>query len=119
MSTDFEMFVRVLIDEGASPNREPLDPCRQWHRTNNLSSGPLSRSDNPFCRLIKYSVIICFQSNSNLLCHICLVKVAALPKGLSCRLDYGMNSYLDNNFRDDAGANGQAALANGEGAARF
>src|SRR5271157_32395 len=89
---DFIMLVRILIDKSRATYCKAFYLSWQGYRTNDMSAGSFSSFDNPFCGLVKDTMIISLKADSNLL--------------------FSHNLFQD--FGDDAGADGQATFTDGE-----
>src|SRR5258708_28803016 len=98
---DLELLARLLVDVRRAIDRELLDPGRQLNRPANLRARPLGRADDLAGRRIEHAMIESLQPDSN----ICVVHDLCSLVALALLLD---------DFGDDAGADGSAALADGE-----
>lgn len=72
MGADFEMLVRILVNERRTPNGEPFHFGGQRNGSNYSGAAALSRLDNPFGRLVENSMIVSLQPNAYLLLSHCL-----------------------------------------------
>src|SRR5664280_2609028 len=97
---DLELFPAVLVDEGRPQDGEFLDARRQRNGTDYIRAGPLSRLHDLRRRLIKQSMVVCLEADSDPLpCH------------------HRLRLLSD---RDDGpGADSAATLADGEALADF
>src|SRR5664280_453715 len=100
MRADLELFPAVLVDEGRPQDGEFLDARRQRNGTDDIRAGPLSRLHDLRRRLIKQSMVVCLEADSDPLpCH----------RRLRLLGDRG----------DGPGADSAATLADGEALADF
>jgi hypothetical protein len=67
MRADFEMFVRVFVDECRPPDSKPFDPSWQGNRTYYPGPGALCRLNDSLGRLVQDSVIVGFEADAYLL----------------------------------------------------
>src|SRR6185369_11971068 len=91
VGAELELLARFLVDVRRTIDREPLDVRRQRNRTRDPPAGAAHGVDDLAHRLIEQAVIVAAQAYANFFVHVLL-----------------------ENLRNDAGADGAAALANRE-----
>jgi len=94
MRANFVVFMRVFINERRAPYCKPFSACWQGYWTNNMGATSLGRLNDTFGGLIKYSVIIRFQADTDFL------------------LRHAYTLFHD--FGDDTGTDGQATFTDGK-----
>jgi len=94
MCANLIMFVRVFIYERRAPYCKPFGSGWQGYRTHNMCTTSFGSFNNTLGRLIKYTMIICFEADTDLL------------------LRHGCT--LLNNFGNDTGTDGEATFPDGE-----
>ena len=91
------MFLRIFVNKRAAADGKSFQACRQGHRAHYFSTGAFGGFHNALGRLVKYTMIVSFEADANLLA------------GLG----------LFHHFSDDTRADGQTAFANGKALASF
>src|ERR1700730_6251117 len=104
MRADLELLARLLVDMWRAQHGEFLDLGRQWDRAAHPRAGPLGGVDDLAGRLIEHPVIVGAQADANI-----LVVYGHQPSS-GFRAGAEPASLFDD-FGDDAGADGAAALA--------
>src|SRR5437764_3448817 len=102
VGADLELLARFLVDMRRAQHGKLLDPGRQRDRAAHARPGPLRGVDDLAGRLVEHAMIVGAQADAYVLSvHRCVSP--AVPA-----------RSLFQDFGDDAGADGAAALADGE-----